>query len=220
MSTNRNFPKINDNTILYSSVVHQKSHTSIAKGDSGASQHYITPTDQLYLHSQCKSTGPPVLLPNNNTINTTVQGTLPIASSLSTKAQTAHVLPKLHTLLISLGQLSDDNCTIILTKHNLNVLKNCRCILQGTKNTVDGLWDIPLKTSSYPTIPKTNIIIPKQQNLTTMLQYLHMCLFSPTKQTLLQAIKNSNLPTWPTLTYANVFEHLTEGSATALGHLD
>ena len=53
-----------------------------------------------------------------------------------------------------------------------------------------------------------------------MLQYFHACLFSPTKSTLLKAIQNGNLATWPALTHNNVHKYMDETTATALGHLD
>ena len=53
-----------------------------------------------------------------------------------------------------------------------------------------------------------------------MLQYFHACLFSPTKTTLLKAIKQGNFASWPGFTYANVAKYLFDTPATALGHLD
>ena len=52
-----------------------------------------------------------------------------------------------------------------------------------------------------------------------MLQYFHACLFSPTKSTLLKAIQNGNLATWPALTHDNVHKYMDETTATALGIL-
>ena len=72
-----------------------------------------------------------VTLPDNTTIRCTHSGTLDIPN-LSTKATIAHVLPELsNTLLISLGQLADDGCLILLNKQILKVFKNFELILQG-----------------------------------------------------------------------------------------
>ena len=189
MNIKRKTHKINELPILSSSIVQKNNlFKHIAKGDSGASQHYVTPTDQFFLHSKSTSPGPTVLLPNNQTMTTSQQGILSLSSKLSPQAQTAYVLPKLHTSLISLGQLADDNCTILLNKTQLKVFKSCQCIINGHRNTTDGLWDIPLHNSKFPSIHKSNIIIPKQQNIQHMLQYLHAYLFSPPKSTLLKAI--------------------------------
>ena len=104
MNSNRETHKLNDTPILSSSVVHptQPLHR-VAKGDSGASQHYISTTDQSCLHSQYTSNGPTVLLPNNHKFDTTQKGIISLSAQLSKTAQTAHVLPPLHTSLISLG---------------------------------------------------------------------------------------------------------------------
>ena len=177
--------KINDHSISNPTVVHKQNYKHIAKGDSGASQHYITKIDEQLLHSKTTSNGQSVLLPNNGNIQSTTTGVLPLAQQLSTKACTAHVLPTLQTSLISLGQLADDKCTIILDKKYLHVIKNFKCILAGYRNYTDGLWDIPLQNPNYPTIQKLNVIIPKQQNISNLVQYYHACLFSPTKTTLL-----------------------------------
>ena len=221
MNLNRYTHKLNETTILPSSVVH-KNHkiTHIAKGDSGASQHYIANADKHLLTNITESDAQDVLLPNNQNITSTTTGILPLNPQLSPKACTANILPQLHTSLISLGQLADDNCTIILNKKFLFVLKNFKCILSGHRNITDGLWDIPLHNPSYINTQKLNVIIPKQQNISKMLQYFHACLFSPTKMTLLKAIKNGNFASLPGFSYANVAKFLQDTPATALGHLD
>ena len=123
MNTNRTTHKINE-PILPSSVVHNNLNImSYAKGDSGASQHYITQADQHLLHSKESTSDQNVLLPNNQNITSTEKGLLPLSHELTTKACTAHVLPSLHTSIISLGQLADDNCTIILNKNIYMSLK-------------------------------------------------------------------------------------------------
>ena len=166
MNINRYNHKINETTILPSSVVH-KNHTftHIAKGDSGASQHYIATADAHLLKNITKTTEQNVLLPNNHNLSSTTTGIPPLTSQLSPKACKANILPMLHTSLISLGQLTDDNCTIILNKKFLHVIKNFKCILTGHRNFTDGLWDIPLQNPAYPTTKKLNVIIPKQQNI-------------------------------------------------------
>ena len=212
--------KINELLINHSSVVQLSNlHPSIAKGDSGATQHYLSTKDSVHLSSIQPAAGTPVLLPNNTTVPITKTGFLPLSKNLSSSAQKANIVPQLHTSLISLGQLANDNCTIVLTKDNLNVFKNYRCILQGHRNHSDGLWDIPLH-KHVPQQHKLNVIIPKNQSLTNLLQYLHASLFSPAKSTLLQAIQNGNLTTFPGLTYKNVTKHLPHMPATALGHMD
>jgi hypothetical protein len=45
-------------------------------------------------------------------------------------------------------------------------------------------------------------------------------MFSPTTTTLLQAVKNGHLATWPGMTPENITKHLPKSIATALCHLD
>ena len=53
-----------------------------------------------------------------------------------------------------------------------------------------------------------------------LIGYLHQCLFSPTKWTLVKAIENKQLTTWPGLTAAAVQNHLPKSSpATNKGHM-
>ena len=125
-----------------------------------------------------------------------------------------------------MGQLADDGCKIILNKNTLNVYKNYKNILTGFRNKHDGLWDIPLPINASPRIQehpptqKLNIIIHKNQTKRNLMQYLHASLFSPTKSTLLTAIKNGNFIGWPGFSFENASKHLSETPATAKGHLD
>ena len=54
----------------------------------------------------------------------------------------------------------------------------------------------------------------------TLVQYIHATLFSPSKSTLLNAIRNGLLSGWPGLTLDNVNKYLAKTTATAKGHLD
>ena len=123
MTKNRYIDKIN-NTILHSSAVHSNKNTHVAKGDSGTTQHYISPSDVPCLSNTIATNGPSVFLPNGDSVSATSKGQLPLSAHLSAKAQQANVLPGVHTSLISLGQLADDNCDILLSKHHLKVFKN------------------------------------------------------------------------------------------------
>ena len=68
--------------------------------------------------------GPTVQLPTNATTNKTKTGSIPLSVSLSTREKKSHVFDRLHSaLLISLGQLCDDDCIDILGKNEINILK-------------------------------------------------------------------------------------------------
>ena len=82
--------------------------------------------------------GPSVLLPNNEMISSNEKGQIPLSSLLSKEAKTAQILPKLaSSSLISLGQLCDDDCVIMLHKKKLLAIKNKEIVLQGIRNPID-----------------------------------------------------------------------------------
>ena len=65
---------------------------------------------------------------------------MPLSIKLSKKAKDAIVLPDLKSLLlISLGQLCDNNYQVLLDKRKLRVYKNKEIILEGIRNSSNGL---------------------------------------------------------------------------------
>ena len=121
----------------------------MAKGDSAASSHYWRDQDKTVLNNIKNCIGPSVLLPNNELISSTSRGQLPLSSELSNAAKTAMILPKLtSSSFISLGQLCDDDCAILLNKKTLLAIKNNKIILKGTRNPHDKLCDIPIQKRS------------------------------------------------------------------------
>ena len=178
------------------------------------------------------------MLPDSTSIQATHSGQLPLHPSLSAKAKTAHVLAGItNASLISIGQLCDDNCIAVLDKRKLNVFKNNECILQGARNTADGLWDIAIPTvvSSSQTVlssqtastkhvqlskPQANAIIRKDLTKKQLVQYLYACCGSPVVSTWKKAIKNGNFITWPGIATLSIDAHLPASIASAKGHLD
>ena len=75
-------------------------------------------------------------------------GLIPLSTDLSVQAQTAHVLDGLQAPLLSMGQLCDDKCQVVLTEKEMHVFKNNSIILKGKRNFRDGLWDVPLPLQS------------------------------------------------------------------------
>ena len=73
-----------------------------------------------------------------------------LSNQLSKVAQAAMILPSLKSAsLISMEQLCDDGCKVVLDQHDLTVVKNYSVILQGMRNKSDGLWDIPIEQQRY-----------------------------------------------------------------------
>ena len=146
-----NSSNFNIDTNYLTSVVHSNFNLSatnnslMAKGDSGAMNHYLCPNHAKFLKNVNPGMyGPLVLLPNNDVLQATTTGHLNLHSALSSRAQEAHIFPQLRTSLILLGQLTDDDCVIMLNKNYLNVFKIFKLLLTGTRNLRGGLWDIPL----------------------------------------------------------------------------
>jgi hypothetical protein len=153
-------------------------------------------------------------------MQSTRSGLLPNLHHLSKAARKAHIFKDLHSaLLISLGQLCDNDCTITLNKQSLQVIKNNKVIMQGTRNVTDGLWDIPISPS--PSLQhRSNVIITKDKTKTELIQYLHACCFSPSSSTFIKAVRNGNFITWPGLDTKLIHKYLPDSIATAKGHLD
>ena len=124
------------------SVVPPTTHTSSTlltmKADSGAYRHDIRPPDATILHKiSYNFHAPTVQLPNNASITATETGRLRISPYLY---EQAHVLQDLASAsLLSLGQLCDDDCHVILRKHDLKIYKKGILIATGTRNHTDGL---------------------------------------------------------------------------------
>ena len=74
-------------------------------------------------------------------------------------------------------------------------------------------------SSFPPPNKKMNVIIRKRQLKQDLARFLHGALFSPRHSTLIKAIKNNFLSTFPGLTESLVKKHLPVSLATEMGHL-
>ena len=141
-----------------------------AKGDSAASNHYWRRRDMNVLETIHEEAGPPVALPNGDTINDNQVGYLPIPA-LSKTAKKTRILKDLNSAsLISIGQLADDGCTTHIDEDTLQVKKNGNIILRGTRNKRDNLYDIPI----YKTVlHEENYVTPPLHGLNTISPHSH-----------------------------------------------
>ena len=123
--------------------------TVVAKADSGASQNYWRPEDcQCLTHIQSYS-GPSVTLPDADQLAPSEQGLISLSNKLSVTARRATVLPALKSAsLISLGQICNDQCTVVINSNRLYAVKNrdvnikvqeTDILLRGTQNPKVGL---------------------------------------------------------------------------------
>ena len=106
-------------SIVQPSLKCKKSNPFIAKGDSGTTNHYSQSDHKKILrHVQPITYRPSVILPNVDIMKATLLGIAHLHPDLSPVAPKAHILPYLETLLLSLGQLVDNGCVILLEKLN------------------------------------------------------------------------------------------------------
>ena len=118
-----------------------------------------------------QTNGPNVHLADDSTIKATAMGLLPLTSALSDTAKHTYIFGELSTPLISLGQLCNDGCNVLLTRKNLVAVKNNTIVLTGTRNPIDKLWDVPLPqqptpitTSEWTTVPVTKLTTHNNNN--------------------------------------------------------
>ena len=139
------------------------------KGDSGASNHYFVLQECACLENKIpsKSTSS-VTLPTLDTIKPILDGDLPL-QGLSKQAKCTEIFKRLHHSLISLGQLCNDNCVVVLTKNKLTAAESANVqltniVLQGKRNNTNKLWDIllPQNQPSPATCYCLDIIAPLQ----------------------------------------------------------
>jgi hypothetical protein len=93
-------------------------------------------------------------------------------------------------------------------------------MLSGPQDLNTGLWRINLKqTNNHIPEPIENNVY-ELGNTGALVHYLHKSLFSPTKSTMIQAVKDGHLITWPGLTEDAINKHLKLTPATAMGHMN
>ena len=87
-------------------------------------------------------------------------------AEISSQAKNAEIFLKIHSSLISIGQLYEDECIVTFDKHKLRVGKNKDKIIEGYQDPTNGLWCFP---SYHP--PQNN----KQYNMLEKSTSKHCC---------------------------------------------
>ena len=80
-----------------------------------------------------------------------------LLDEISDKYQQGHTYNNLKTgapLLV--GQLVDENCVSIFTRHHVNIIKNGKLIIKGRQNLSNGFYNTPLTPTAEPLIPSSN----------------------------------------------------------------
>ena len=174
-----------------------------AIADAGATSHFVTPDAPL---TEVRPTENPltVHMPQGGTLRTTHEGLLPIPW-LPKEARKAHVLPGLkHASLISIKVLCKAGCKAIYEGDTVKIIYKGKLVWLGTEDPSTELWVLPLK----PNVQPSQVVGPEEltqmahnifqlSSKESLVKFLHQCLFSPPKKTLIKALENDQLPTWP-----------------------
>ena len=101
------------------------------------------------------------------------------------------------------------------------VQKKGEVVLKFTRNGSAGMCWVkltPPQPSQTPTYQSANTVMVDRTR-TELKQWYHATLFSPVKQTLIQATKKLSFATWPNLTIDLINKHLPQYMATDKGHM-
>ena len=138
-------------------------------------------TDTSCLINIHSYSGPAVTLPDSEQIAPSQKILLSLSNKLSTEVRTVTALSELKlSSLISLGHLYDDAFIVILNKDKIIALKiknvkfnydENEVLFEETRNSLDGLWDMPTNDS-------IKLTLQKEKNKASP---LHSFLFNNTK---------------------------------------
>lgn len=127
---------------------------------------------------------------------------LPVAATEALKAP-------VHTPLLSVGRVCDEDCTAVFTKEKAVLARNADIditykkppLLTALRNS-RGLWST--NPSSAPGTPPLALSAYRQRTKSKLLQYLHGCAIGTPKSTLIKAIKKNWFVSWPGFTADDV----------------
>ena len=201
----------------------------MAIADAGATSHFLIAGAPV-INQKVAAAPIRINLPDGAQLTSSHTATLDIPW-IPRSARQAHIVPGLsHTSLISIKALCDAGCTVTYTREHCDVEYKKKLVWQGVREPCTGLWVLPLR----PKEPTEMMNVAIQATATeeaaynvhaltskaSLMKFLHQCLLSPPKTTLLKAIDNNQLPTWPGLTTNAVKRYLPETSpATDKGHM-
>ena len=159
------------------------------------------------------------MIPNGASITAHAQYNLQVQNVLK-QASGTDILPSFKHSLISVGQLCDDDCTAIFSKHQCTIYnKHNQPVVTGFRNHTTRLYEQHIPTYNNQNTHQTNATLPTT-NLQEHIKYLHQCAFSPTTRTWIQAVKKGHFKTWPGVTVEVIQHYLPKSEPTTLGHID
>ena len=112
--------------------------------DSGSTDTLIRKSESNILKNITPHTGLTVKLPNGELIKSCAIGDLPISPSGDTISAYVFSDNILQHSLLSLSDLCNSGCTVVLTNTDIKINKGTNIIMHGTKQEHDKLWHIEL----------------------------------------------------------------------------
>ena len=195
--------------------------TVTAHPDTGATGHF--------LNEECPGVEIPhepinVICANESEMTSTKTMELNI-DGIAQEAKKAHIFPDMKKNLLSVPVLCDAGCNCNFEKDKVVITKENKTIMEGPRDPTTNLWNVTIGPPTNTNKIKENAIIQTansayQQRTAAELQaYLHATLCAPTVATLIKAINNNFLPTFPGLTAKAIRRYLPKSIQTAMGHL-
>jgi hypothetical protein len=142
---------------------------------------------------------------------------------LPRKARLVKLVPDLSVnILISIGQLCDNDCEALFTKSAVFIYHDGSVILQGTRQGPNSLWTLapPKTTSPASAFAARPAPLPSTIKPADVVAFLHAALGSPSISTLEQALRRNYIHGFPGLTLRSLQRHPPHSRATFQGHQD
>ena len=141
---------------------------------------------------------------------------------LPEQAKTAYKFDNTQEPLMSIPVLWDNGFTVTFTKQSVHVNKEKK-VLTGYREPTTKLWRFPHAENTPPSgqqvEPRINKILP-DGTMSDTLNFLHLSMGSPTKNTLLNALRKNSMSMWPFFTENNIAKFIPDSIPTDLGHQD
>jgi hypothetical protein len=188
--------------------------------DSGCTGHFLL-VNAPCLNKVKSRTPLTVRLPNGATMESSHTSELDIPE-LNASASKEHVFSGManHSLL-SVGHLCDEGYIVTFKQASVTICDSDKSqILNGPRDLNTGLWRINLKQTNNHIPEAISNNVYELRNIGSLVHYLHIALFSPTKSAMLQAVKDGHLITWSGPTEDAINKHLKLTPATAMGHMN
>ena len=196
------------NIIETTNTITHKNVDNLAAADSGTSGHFLKSNSPCV--NKIIATNPlGICIPDGHIIYYYHTALLP-QDTLPIKARHAHVSPDLkNKALVSIGMFCENGCITIFDNkkvHTINRNTN-KHIMHGTCDNQTSLYMVPIKPKQNENIMEVNIperhfagSLYESKSKADLCTFLHLALWSPCTSTLISAIKNNFLSTWPGLT--------------------